>query len=120
MGVETLEEFIAKYGRSERPLPVFEAGPEHAQWPAILVRAGDKAAIVQFMNVGADGTGQHLCIDVHAFVADRQARAGVFGMEQGRRLDAFRHGDAAGTSHGLPAAHLVAVLIGRQTDTGAS
>ena len=123
MTAETLEEFIAKYGRRDRPMPVAEAGPEAAQWPSILVKAGDKAAVVQFMNVGADSgsDGQHLCIDVHAFVAGRAARASVFGMESGRRLQGFADTDAAGTSHGWPAARLVAVLIGAQaeTETGA-
>jgi hypothetical protein len=118
MAVETLEQFIAKYGSPDKPLHVFEADPEHAQWPTILVKAGDKAAIVQFMNVGADGSGQHLCIDVHAFVAGRAARASVFGMESGRRLEGFADTDAAGTSHGWAAARLVAVLIGRQAETG--
>lgn len=120
MTAQTLEEFIAKYGRQDRPLPVVEAGPESAQWPSILVRAGDKAAIVQFMNVGADSgsDGQHLCIDVHAFVGGRAARASVFGMESGRRLHGFADAAPAGTSHGWPAARLVAVLIGAQTETG--
>ncbi|GAA4466282.1 hypothetical protein [Phytohabitans houttuyneae] len=118
MAVQTLEEFIATYGNPDKPPPVFEPGPEAAQWPTILVKAGDKAAIVQFMNVGADSDGQHLCIDVHAFVAGRTARASVFGMESGRRLEGFADTDAAGTSHGVPAARLVAVLIGAQTETG--
>jgi hypothetical protein len=118
MTAQTLEEFIATYGRKDRPMPTFEAGPEAAQWPSILVKAGDKAAIVQFMNVGADSDCQHLCIDVHAFVAGRAARASVFGMESGRRLEGFADTDAAGTSHGVPAARLVAVLIGAQAETG--
>jgi hypothetical protein len=118
MAAQTLEEFIATYGDPHKPYPVFEAGPEAAQWPTILVKAGDKTAVVQFMNVGADGDSQHLCIDVHPFVAGRAARASAFGMDNGRKLDGFADADAAGTSHGWPAARLVAVLVGTQTDMG--
>jgi len=120
MAVETLEEFVATYGNPDKALPVFEVDPEAALWPTILVKAGDKAAIVQFMNVGADSDsdGQHMCIDVHAFVAGRAARASVFGMESGRRLEGFADTDTAGTSHGWPAARLVAVLVGVQAETG--
>jgi len=38
-------------------------------------------------------------------------------MENGRRLDGFTDARAAGTSHGWPGAHLVAVLVGVQRDT---
>jgi hypothetical protein len=39
-------------------------------------------------------------------------------MEAGRRLDAFADAQAEGTSHGWPAARLVAVLVGAQAETG--
>jgi hypothetical protein len=112
--VETLPEFLAVYGVPGRPYPVVEAGP--GQWPCLVVKAGDKVAVVQVMNVGTDGDRQHLCLDVHAFVAGRWARASVFGMENGRRLHAFRATDVLGTSQGWPAARLVAVLVGAQDD----
>lgn len=114
----TLDEYIRAYGDPAAPWPVFEVGPEAEQWPAIVVKAGDKAAVLRFMNVApSDPAAQHLCIDVHAFVAERQARGSVFGMEDGHRFDGFPDARVFGTSHGWPAASLVAVLVGAQQDT---
>jgi hypothetical protein len=114
---ETLDQFLARYGGS-KPYPVFEPDPDAAGWPTVLVRADNKAAVVQFMNVAADDPdAQHLCIDVHPFVAGRRARGSVFGMERGRRVSAFGGEQCDATSHGLPATHLVSVLVGRQRDT---
>ncbi len=55
----------------------------------MVVKFGDNTAVIQFCGVGADSGHPHLSIDIHAFVAHRLARAGVFGMEDGRRYDAF-------------------------------
>jgi hypothetical protein len=117
--VATLAEFLAVYGRPGGRVEVVEAGPVAQQWPSLVVKAGDKAAVVRFLNVGAGTPGQHLCIDVHAFTAGHQGRASVFGLENGRRLNGFSDPHSAGTSHGWPAARLVAVLIGVQADTEA-
>lgn len=118
MTVTILEEYIATYSDPNKPWPVFEASPQTDQWPAIIVRAGDKVAVLRLLNVAADDPArQHLYIDVHAFVADRPARAGVFGMESGRRLVGFAEAEVAGTSHQWPAAHVVAVLVGAQAET---
>jgi hypothetical protein len=117
MDTKTLDEYIRAYGDPAAPWPVVEVGPQAEQWPAIVVKAGDKAAVVRFMNVAAeDPAAQHLCIDVHSFVAGRQARGSVFGMEQGHRFDGFPGAQVFGTSHGWPAASLVAVLVGAQQD----
>ena len=118
MEVITLEQYIATYSDPAASWPVLEAGPEAQQWPAIVVKAGDKAAVLRFMNVAADEAAKHhLCIDVHSFVAGRLARGSVFGMENGRRFDGFPAAEVAGTSHGWPATALVAVLVGAQQDT---
>jgi hypothetical protein len=77
-----------------------------------LIKFGDRTAVIQFCGVGADG--DHLSIDVHAFVAEQLARASVFGMENGRRYTAFDD-NAPGTSRGWPAVQGITVLIGRQT-----
>lgn len=118
MDVTTLDEYIATYGNPAAPWPVIEIGEQAKQWPAIVVKAGDKAAVLHFMHVAADDPhAQHLCIDVRSFVAGRVARGSVFGMENGRRFDGFTAERVFGTSHGWPGAHLVAVLVGAQQDT---
>ncbi len=130
MAANTLAEFIDTYCtpkaayvsataiRMGASYPRIDVGDTDDRWPSVLVTAGDKAAVVRFKNVAADDPHeQHLCIDVHPFVHGRKARAGVFGLEVGRRLEGFPDSQADGTSHGFPAAHLVAVLVGRQADT---
>jgi hypothetical protein len=117
--VESLPEFLAVYGRPGQQITMVEAGPTVQQWPSLVVKAGDKAAVVQFISITTDTPGQHLCVDVHAFVAGRPGRASVFGMENGRRLHGFAGSEVAGTSHGWPAARLVAVVVGVQADTEA-
>lgn len=113
----TFTEFSDKYlsgGKSQ----VIALGPDSTSWPYLVVQAGNKTAVLQLMNVAADNPDeQHLCIDVHSFVDYQAARGSVFGMEVGRRLEGFSDAEAAGTSHGRPAASLVAVLVGKQVDT---
>jgi hypothetical protein len=111
---ETFESFMSQYGRVDGQYPVINVGDTVEQWPTVVVRFGDKTAVVQFCGVGADSDAPHLSIDVHAFVADRLARSTVFGMENGKRYTAFDH-TAPGTSHGWPAVQGITVLIGAQT-----
>src|SRR5262249_26249649 len=74
-----------------------------------VVRFGDRTAVPQLCGVAGDrGDEPHPSIDIHAFIAGQLARAGVFGLEQGRRYEAF--GTAPGTSHGWPAVQGVSVL----------
>jgi hypothetical protein len=82
----------------------------------VIVRFNGKTAMLHLLGIASGAPDEHLCIDVHAFVDGNQARVGVFGMEAGRRHDAFAD-TAPGTSHGWPATRMVAVLIGRQNDT---
>lgn len=112
---DTFESFMAKYGRPDGNYPVFEVGDTIEQWPTIVVKFGDKTAVMQLCGVGADGDHPHLSIDIHAFVDGQLARSGVFGMEQGKRYEAFDENEAPGTSHGWPAVQGVSVLIGMQT-----
>jgi hypothetical protein len=122
----TFESFMHRYGSADGRYTVVEVGETIGQWPTVVVRFGDKTAVLQLCGVGAntddgtgdgDGTGDdggHLSIDIHAFVGDQLARAGVFGVENGRRYEAF--GDTApGTSHGWPAVQGVSVVVGTQT-----
>jgi hypothetical protein len=111
---ETFESFMRQYGPADGRYPVIEVGDDIAHWPTVVVTFGDKTAVLQLCGVGADGDRPHLCIDIHAFVADRLARAAVFGMENGRRYEAFND-TAPGTSHGWPAVQGISVLIGTQT-----
>lgn len=126
---KTLQEFLDTYGTDEGArmsreavqlhdgYPVIEVGPIAEAWPTVVVKAGDKTAVVQFMNVGeGEPDVQHLCIDVHAFVDGKAARASVFGMENGRRIEGFTGDDTDGTSNSWPAASLVAVLVGKQVE----
>jgi hypothetical protein len=55
----------------------------------------------------------HLCVDAHAFVAGEDARTGVFGMEQGRRVT---FPDTGAYSHNWPASRLVALVLGAQEE----
>jgi len=112
--VETFESFMQKYGRPDGNYPLIEVGDTIEAWPTVVVRFGDKTAVIQFCGVGGDGDHQHLSIDIHAFVAGRLARGGVFGMENGRRYTTFDD-TTPGTSHGWPAVQGVSVLIGKQT-----
>ena len=124
---QTFESFMHRYGPADGRYTQVEVAETVDQWPTVVVRFGDKTAVLQLCGVSADtdnandtdngddtGAGHYLSIDIHAFVGDQLARAGVFGMENGRRYEAF--GDTApGTSHGWPAVQGVSVLIGAQT-----
>jgi hypothetical protein len=113
---ETLDSFLRRYGPANGRYTVIEVGQTIDHWPTVVITFGDKTAVLQLCGVGADsdtGDERHLSIDIHAFVGDQLARAGVFGMENGRRYEAF--GDTApGTSHGWPAVQGVSVLVGAQ------
>jgi hypothetical protein len=111
---DTFESFMRSYGRPDGDDPVIEVGDTVERWPIIVVRFGDTIAVLQLCGVSADFDHPHLSIDIHAFVAGRLARCGVFGMEDGRRYQAFDD-TAPGTSHGWPAVRGVTVLIGEQT-----
>jgi hypothetical protein len=111
---DTFETFMRQFGPADGRYTLVEVGDTIDHWPTVVVRFGDRTAVLQLCGVGADRADWHLSIDIHAFVGDQLARAGVFGMENGKRYEAF--GDAApGTSHGWPAVQGVSVLVGTQT-----
>jgi hypothetical protein len=110
---QTLDQFTAAYLTGNEI--VIEPDPNANGWPNIVVKAGDYTAVIQLMYVAAGTPDAHLCIDVHPFADGDTARASVFGMDNGRKVDGFGYDDTEGTSHGLPAAPLVAVLIGKQS-----
>ena len=115
---QTFESFMHRYGPADGRYTVVEVGETIDRWPTVVVRFGNKTAVLQLCGVGAhtdDGDGgHHLSIDIHAFVGDQLARVGVLGMENGRRYEAFDD-TAPGTSHGWPAVQGVSILVGTQT-----
>jgi hypothetical protein len=112
---QTFESFMRRYGPADGRYHLIDVGHAIEAWPFAVVKFGDQTAVLQFCGLaGADGTQPLLSIIVHAFVADRIARAGVHGMENGKRYDAFDD-TAPGTSHGWPAVQGVTILVGGQT-----
>lgn len=112
----TLDEYLDRYQITPT---IMEIGDDVKNWSNVLVRFGNQVAVLQLIGIPADektGTGEHLCIDIRSFVNDEEARGGVFGMENGRRLDAFADKDANGTSHNFAATRLVTVIVGEQHD----
>lgn len=118
--IKTFREFLDAYGRPDGRYPIVDLDAADEQRHTVIVSyaGGTKKALVQFMGL-AGGTGnEHLCLDVHAFVDDHEARSSIFGMDNGARYTGFDE-TAPGRSHGWPAVRLVAVLIGAQSDTPA-
>jgi hypothetical protein len=108
---KNLADFLADYN-SDGSHPVTEitipadSSQSAPPSPFIIVRCGDKVAIINPM-----GFHDHLCVDVHSFVAGEDATAGVFGMSAGKRWALPETGT---TSHGWNSANLIAVLVGEQ------
>jgi hypothetical protein len=74
--------------------------------PFIVIRAGDRAALVNPLAFD-----DHLCVDVNAYDHGQEVTAGAFGMTEGNRVAFPLTGD---TSHGWNSTAMVAVLIGDQ------
>jgi hypothetical protein len=112
--------YLDRYGRPDGQYPVIDLDSADGQRRTVIVSfaGGAKKAAVHFTGLAAGEDIEHLCIDVHAFVDDHIARAGVFGMENGARYQGFDE-TAPGRSHGWPAVRGVTVLIGAQSDTPA-
>jgi hypothetical protein len=112
-----LDTYLTRYHLTEAP--VFDVGPTADVWPAVVVKAGDKTAVLHLMNVAAqseDPGAQHLCIDVRAFIDGQLVKLGAFGMDNGRRIEAFSDEETGATSHQWNAVQMVAVLVGQQQD----
>ena len=98
------------------PMVDLDAADEQRHTVIVNYAGGIKKALVQFMGL-AGGTGNaHLCLYVHAFVDDHEARSSVLGMDNGAHYAGFDETEP-GRSHGQPAVRLIAVLIGAQSAT---
>ena len=117
---ETFAEYVDRYGRPDATYPVIDLDSAEGQRHTVIVTfaAGATKAIVQFIGLAEGQDGQHLCIDVYAFVDDNAARSSVFGIQNGARYTGFDE-TAPGRSHGWPAVRGVTVLIGAQSDSTA-
>ena len=109
-----LNDFLEKYNAdgSHREVVIdVTPGLNRGESPFIIIRNGDKVAIVNPLAFD-----DHLCLDVHSFVGDQDATAGVFGMSKGKQwsLPKPDKGGPGTTSHKWPSANLIAVLIGEQ------
>jgi hypothetical protein len=114
MAENTFEDFMRRYGPRDGAYPVLDIGPHPEAWPIIVARFGDRTAVLQMCGLAAgDETASALSIIVHAFVDERIARAGVYGMEDGRRYHVLDD-TTPGTSAGWPAVQGVTILVGEQ------
>src|SRR5689334_3653601 len=118
MAEKTFRKFLDAFDRPGGKYPVIDLDTADQQRYTLVVSyaGGAKKALVQFIGLAAGTGNEHLCLDVHAFVDDLEARSGVFGLDNGARYTGFDT-TAPGRSHGWPAVRLVAVLIGTQSDT---
>ena len=111
---ETFSQFIANWGRPEADYPTFRLSASRNQ-AAFIVEFAGKTVLINAVAVAAGAPNEHLCLDIHSFVGGDVARAAVEGRENGRRYPGL--GDTTeGTSHGLPAARCLSILIGQQQD----
>ncbi len=109
----TLSEFLTEYDpNGTRTAAVIGAVPDSdGNSPFVVVRCGRYAAVLALIPVGS-GEGSYLDIDVHPFVNDMEATAGVLGMTRGQ---SHRGLPVTGTRSGRwNSAGMVAVLIGEQ------
>ena len=112
--MDTLDSFLRRFGNPDGTDPVIDVGTTPEQWPLIVATFADTTVVLQLCGIDVDGgAGRHLSVIIHAFINGDPARAGVYGMDNGRRYPAFDD-TAPGTSHGWPAVRNVTVLIGRQ------
>lgn len=112
---DTLAEFIRRFAPDGRRVvaEVTTDRDEHGDSPFIIVRDGDRTAVICVMALGDDEDGsRHLCIDVHPFLDDREATASVVGIVNGRDVQLPPTGT---TSFGRPSLPGIAsVIIGAQ------
>lgn len=110
---DTLDGFLRVYAPNNRERVVLDLDMEDKREhsPFVIVRHKGRVLILNPMAFD-----DHLCVDVHAFVNGADARTGVFGMDAGKRVR-FPKDEVKGTSHGWPAAALVALLLGKQEES---
>jgi len=106
---QTLTEFLKKY-QGSRHVFTIDLDNDFTETPFVVVKHGSYVAVIN-----PSPQTDHLSIDVHPFVDEKDARAGAFGMEDGFRI-AFPDDQVKGFSNHWPAARLIAVLVGEQED----
>jgi hypothetical protein len=112
---DTFDEFIATYATPvDRPIIEVDArrSNDDDPQPFIIVRGPNGRTILIDPLLGDEN---HLCVDAHAFIDGQRAAIGAMGMsrEFPARLS-FPEKPGRPTSHGWPAAHTIALLLGAQ------
>ena len=109
-GQTSLDRFLSVYNPDgAHPVTEIEATTVSGQSPFIIIRHGEHAVVINPLAFD-----DHLSVDVHPYVGGAHAAGGVLAMTEGRQFDLAETGR---TSHGWPAANLVAVLVGKQATT---
>lgn len=117
MAAPTFDDYLARYGSPDGERVVDLDTCDNARHTLIITFAdGAKKAILEVFGLASGQDGEHLCVDVHAFVDGHTARSSVFGLEDGARYEGIEQ-SAPGRSHGRPAVRGVSVLIGAQTSS---
>lgn len=108
---DTLEGFLRVYATSDRiALDIdVDKWQDDKPSPFIILRSKGRVFILNPMAFP-----DHLCVDAHTFINGDDARTGVFGMEEGRRIT-FPENEAYGYSHKWPAMRLISLLLGKQS-----
>lgn len=107
--VSDYEGFLAEHSGTRHVFTI-DLDNDFEESPFIVVKHGSYVTVINPM-----AQKDHLCVDVHPFVDEKDARAGVFGMEDGFRAS-LDDEQVNGFSHRWPAAKLVAVLVGEQEE----
>lgn len=109
-----LAEFLATYASETTVLDIDLQAFKTAnpgQSPMIIVR--DRGVVVA---INPMPLSDYLDVDVHPFVDGKSASAAVLGFSPDNRLPGFAPEDTPLRSDGRPAARLVAVLVGKQSE----
>lgn len=117
----TLEDFLATYGTPKTivaDIDLAKFDVDKGESPLIVVRFGNKAAVINPMAItGHWGPREdYIDIDVHPFVDGNEASAAVLGFTPEDRLVGFDRDLTKLRSNDMPAAGLVAVIVGEQNE----
>jgi hypothetical protein len=109
--------YLNRYGRPGRRYPAITLDSTGTPRPTVIVTiAGGAKAVVHITGLATGESGEHLGIDVHAFVDEPLARTSAVGIQNGDRHPGSDE-TAPGRPHSGPANRGVTVLIGAQSDT---
>ena len=90
---------------------IIDTAEDEPRW--IIVKHGRYSMALNIQS----GSRSHLCVDAHAHVDGQDAKVGSFAMDLGHQWKMGIHRrnmPMPGTSHGWPAASMVALLVGAQ------